>query len=322
MNSFELAKEKWTGAVGTVTIGADAPSGGTRTSEVHIGGATGLPFLTFEGRTPNRPVVAMEIWDREPDDWPEPLLDALGDTIRNPADWARACAEQFGAEAICLRLMSTHPDLGDTSPAHAAETVRAVLEETGLPLIVWGCDQPEKDNEVLPVCSQAAAGERCLFGVVTEDNYKTLTVSCLADGHCLIALSPIDINIAKQVNVLVTDMGFPLDRLVMYQTTGALGYGMEYAYSIQERGRLAALGGDRLMSPPVVCMVGQETWRTKEARATEEELPGWGSADDRGVYWELATASALLQAGGDLMVMRHPAAANALRAHINLLMQD
>lgn len=188
-----------------------------------------------------------------------------------------------------------------------------------VPLIIAGCDQPEKDNLVLPVCSQAAAGERCLIGAVTEDNYKTLVASCLADGHCLIGLSPIDINIAKQVNVLVTDMGFPLDRLVMYQTTGALGYGLEYTYSIQERGRLAALGSDRLMAVPVICMVGQEAWRAKEARASSEELPGWGDASERGVYWEIATATALLQAGSDLVVMRHPEATQAVRTVIDRL---
>ncbi len=320
MTLLETAKEKWVGTVGTVTIGADAAAGGTRTSVVTVGGESGLPFMRFDGQTPNRPVVAMEIWDRLPDDWPDPLMSALGSAVKSPVDWARACVEQHGAEMLCLRLMSTHPDLGDTGPTQAADTVKAILKATGVPLIVWGCDQPEKDNAVLPVCSQAAAGERCLFGVVTEDNYKTLVVSCLADGHCIIALSPIDINIAKQVNVLVTDMGFPLDRLVMYQTTGALGYGLEYTYSIQERGRLAALGGDRLMSPPVICMVGQEAWRTKEARATAEELPGWGSEKDRGLYWELATAAPLLQAGSDIMVMRHPAAVSALKAHIKQLM--
>ena len=320
MTLLEMAKEKWSASVGTVTLGADAAAGGTRTSVVKVGGASGLPFLKFDGQTPCRPVVAMEIWDRDPDDWAPTLLGALGDVVKNPVDWAKACVEQHGAEMLCLRLMSTHPDLGNSSPQQAAATVKAILKATGVPLIVWGCDQPEKDNLVLPVCSQAAAGERCLLGVVTEDNYKTLVVSCLADGHCLIALSPIDINIAKQVNVLVTDMGFPLDRLVMYQTTGALGYGLEYTYSIQERGRLAALGGDKLMAAPVICMVGQEAWRTKEARATAAELPGWGDEAARGIHWELGTAAALMQAGSDIMVMRHPAAVAALKTHINQLM--
>ncbi|OGV61877.1 MAG: acetyl-CoA decarbonylase/synthase complex subunit delta [Lentisphaerae bacterium RIFOXYB12_FULL_65_16] len=317
---METAKEKWSGAVGTVVLGADAAAGGTRKSVVTLGGASTLPFLKFDGQTPHRPAVAMEVWDSAPEDWPAPLATALGDLVKSPVEWARTCVEKFGADLICLRLTSTHPDLANTSPQKAAETVKAVLKAISVPLIVWGCDQPDKDNQVLPVCSQAAAGERCLFGTVTEDNYKTLAVSCLADGHCLIGLSPIDINIAKQVNVLVTEMGFPLDRLVMYQTTGALGYGLEYTYSIQERGRLAALGGDRLMAVPVICMVGQEAWRTREARATEEELPGWGSEKERGLNWEIATAAALLQAGSDILVLRHPAAVAAIKTSIGQLM--
>jgi len=320
MTLLQDAKERWSGAINTVTIGADSASGGTRTSVVKVGGASGLPFLDFDGQTPNRVAVAMEVWDRVPDDWQGPLADALGDVMSDPAEWARTCVEKHGADMICLRLMGTHPDLGDASPEQAAATVKAVLEATGVPLIIWGCDQPDKDNLVLPACSQAAAGERCLLGAVTEDNYKTMVASCLADGHNLIGLSPIDINIAKQVNVLVTEMGFPLDRLVMYQTTGALGYGLEYTYSIQERGRTAALSGDRLMAVPVICMVGQEAWRAKEARATNEEQPDWGDEKERGVYWEIATAAGLLQAGSDILVLRHPAAVAAVKKTIDGLM--
>jgi acetyl-CoA decarbonylase/synthase complex subunit delta len=319
MTLLAEAREKWSGAINAVTLGADRAAGGTRTSTVTVGGSGGLPCAAFDGPIPHRTAVALEVWDCRPDDWPAPLLAAWGDVVSDPAAWARACVEKHGADLICLRLMSTHPDLGGTSPEKAAETVRAVLKAAGVPLVIWGCDQPDRDNQVLPVCSQAARGERCLLGAVTEDNYKTLVASCLADGHCLIGLSPIDINIAKQVNVLVTEMGFPLDRLVMYQTTGALGYGLEYTFSIQERGRLAALSGDRLMAVPVICMVGQEAWRTKEARASREELPDWGDEQQRGVCWELATAAALLQAGSDILVMRHPAAAAAIKTMISRL---
>src|SRR4030066_386221 len=127
--------------------------------------------------------------------------------------------------------------IGAAPPQAAAATVKSVLAAVGVPLIIWGSDHDEKDNEVLPRCSEAAKGEKCLIGAVKEDNYKTLVSFCLADGHSLIGLSPIDINIAKQVNILVSEMGFPLDRVVMYPTTGALGYGLGYVYSIQERGR-------------------------------------------------------------------------------------
>ncbi len=320
MTMIEDAKEKWTGSISELVIGAGKADGGTRTSTVTVGGAASLPFVNYQGPTPHPPVVAMEIWDREPDEsWPDTLKAALDGAGKDPAAWARKCVEEFGAEMICLKLMGTHPDFGDASPEDAAAVVKSVLQAVGVPLIIWGSDHDEKDNDVMPRCSEAAAGERCLLGAATEDNYKTLAAACLADGHALIGLSPIDINIAKQVNILVSEMGFPLDRMVMYQTTGALGYGLEYTYSIQERGRVAALGGDKMMALPVICMVGQEAWRTKEAKATAEEQPGWGDETTRGIYWELGTAVALLQAGSDIMVMRHPAAVAAVKKAIKTL---
>jgi acetyl-CoA decarbonylase/synthase complex subunit delta len=307
------ATEKWTMAINEVTIGAGPDEGGTRTSVVKVGGAKALPYMHFEGPTPNRTVVAMEIWDCPPADWAPPLTDALGDVVNSPVEWAKACAEKFGAEMICLVLKGTHPDSGDASPDDAAAVVKSVLEATGLPLIIWGSGHDEKDNVVLPKCSQIAAGERCLMGTIKEDNYKTLTAACLADKHNLIGESPIDINIAKQVNILASDMGFPLERMVMFPQTGGLGYGIEYVYSIQERGRLAALGGDKMMAMPVICNVGYEAWRAKEAKASAEEFPEWGNELERGALWEFTTAVTLLQAGADMMVMRHPKAVAALK---------
>jgi acetyl-CoA decarbonylase/synthase complex subunit delta len=318
--TLDDVKEKWTGAINEVTIGATAAEGGTRARSIAVGGARAVPFLHFEGATPNPPALAMEIWDREPDDWAAPLVEAIGPAIKSPADWAKKCVEEFGADLICLKLAGTHPDFGDASPDATAAVVKAVLKAVKVPLIVWGSDHDEKDNAVLPKCSQAAAGERCLFGSVKEDNYKTLVASCLADGHAIIGESPIDINIAKQVNILVSEMGFPLNRMVMFQTTGALGYGLEYSHSIQERGRLAALGGDKMMSLPVIGMIGQEAWRTKEARGSAQDLPGWGDEQTRGVYWEIGTASTLLQAGTDILVLRHPATLAALRKTVQQLM--
>ena len=319
MSIMSDAKEKWAGAISTLVLGATREEGGTRTSKVTVGGSSTLPFMRFEGAATSRPAVAIEVWDTPPDDWPAPLTDVWGSALKTPADWARKAVEEFGADLICLKLAGTHPDFGDKTPDEAAAVVKSVLKAVGVPLIIWGCDNDEKDNNVLPRCSQAAAGERCLLAAATEDNYKTLVASCQADGHALIGLSPIDINIAKQINILVSEMGFPLDRVVMYPTTGALGYGLEYTYSIQERGRLAALGGDKMMSLPVICMVGQESWRAKEARASAEEQPTWGDAATRGIFWELATAVSLLQAGSDIMVMRHPKAAVALKEKITSL---
>ncbi|MGC8861633.1 MAG: CO dehydrogenase/acetyl-CoA synthase subunit delta [Armatimonadota bacterium] len=317
--AVEEPLEKWSTAVATVRIGATPAEGGTRGREVVLGGETTLPFMHFEGASPNKPVVAMEVLDVPPREWPEVLMKPFADVAGDPAAWAAKCVKEYGAEMICLKLEGIHPDSGDKGPDEAAKAVKAVLEAVDVPLVIWGCDVDEKDNAVLPVCSQAAAGERCLLGTAKEDNYRTLVASCMADGHALIAESPLDINIAKQVNILVSEAGLPLDRVVMYPTTGGLGYGIEYAYSIQERGRLAALTGDKMMSPPVVCQIGQEAWRAKEAKATTEEAPQWGDAEKRGPMWEAMTAITLLQAGADLLIMRHPDAVALVKKAIDEL---
>lgn len=320
--AIEEPKERWSAPVATVRLGATAAEGGTRGSVISIGGGTTLPFLGFDGETPNRPVIAMEVHDAAPVDWPAALTDSLADVLNDPAAWAAKCVRDFGADLICLRLTGTHPDAANRSAADAVAVAKAVLQAVNVPLIIWGCDVDEKDNQVLPKCSEATAGERCLIGTVKEDNYKTLTASCLADGHNLITQSPLDINIAKQVNIMVSEMGFPLERMVIFPTTGGLGYGIEYAYSIQERGRLAALSGDKMMSPPVICTVGEEAWRAKEARISTEEAPQWGPAEARGPMWEAMTATVLLQAGGDVLVMRHPKAVAQIKKTIDALMQS
>ncbi len=306
------AKEKWTGRVNSVTIGATKAEGGTRGRTVTIGGADGIPFLSFDGQTPHPPAIALDVLDKPPAEWPRPLEETYGDVWSDPAAWARRVRE-LGADLVNLRLVGTHPDEGDRSPQEAAETVRAVLAAVDLPLIIWGCDVPEKDQAVMPKVAEAAQGENCLLGAATETEYRTLAAAAQAYGHKLITLAPCDINKSKQVNILVSDTGFPLTDIVIYPTTAALGYGMEYVYSILERGRLAALSGDRLMAQPVILDVGYEAWRAKEARATDGDADAWGSIADRGPAWEAITAADLLQGGADLLVMRHPKAMAAVR---------
>ncbi len=319
---FEMPVEKWAAAVNEVTIGATSAEGGTRTSAVRVGGDTSLPFLHFEGKTPHRPAIAMEVLDLKPEDWARPLEEALGEVAGDPAAWARKCVEEFGADMVCLRLLGAHPDQADRSAEECAQAVKSVLEAVSVPLIIWGCGQADKDNEIMPRCSEVAAGENCLLGTATEDNYKTITAACMADGHKLITEAPIDINIQKQVNILVSEMGLDLSRIVMFQATGGLGYGMEYAYSIMERTRLAALGGDRMLSMPMLAVVGPEAWKAKEARSTEEAAPEWGPGTERGVSWEATTATCFLHGGTHLFVMWHPKAVALLRETIDSLMGE
>ena len=319
--AFEMPVETWTGKVNEVTLGAAAAEGGTRTSTVTVGGEATLPFLHFEGAAPHRPVIAMEVLDRPPAEWPEPLTAALGSVAGDPAAWAKKAVEEFGADMICLRLVSANPDTDNTGPEEAAAAVKAVLGAVGVPLIIWGCGRAEKDNEIMPRVSEVAAGENCLLGTATQDNYKTITAACLADGHKLITEAPIDINIQKQVNILVSDMGLDLSRIVMFQATGGLGYGMEYAYSIMERTRLAALAGDRMLSMPMLAVVGSEAWKAKEAKTDESVAPEWGPIAERGPVWEAVTATSFLHGGTDILVMWHPRAVTLVRTAIDDLMK-
>ena len=261
----------------------------------------------------------MDVLDSPPDDWPDVLAESYKDVFDKPGQWAKKCVDEFGADLVCLKFDGIHPDKADKDSDHAVKVTKDVLDSVGVPLVLWGCGNDEKDNQVMPKVSEAAKGENCLIGTVTEGNYKAMTAIALADRHHLITHAPLDINIAKQVNILVSDMGFPLEKIVTFQATGALGYGIEYAYSIQERQRLAALGGDKMMAMPVICDVGYEAWRVKEAKLAD--APGWGGAVDRGPMWEAATAICLLQAGADIIRMRHPRAVSIVKDFIDEIWQ-
>jgi acetyl-CoA decarbonylase/synthase complex subunit delta len=308
------AKKTWGGKVNAVTIGATRAAGGTRGYTVTIGGSATLPFLDFEGAC-GRPAVAMEVCDVFPEEWPDLLKEPFGDVLGDPVLWARKCLE-FGADLICLRLEGCHPEHGNRSPAEGAETVKKVLAGISAPLIIWGTGNAEKDNEVFPVVAEAAAGENCLMGSITEDNYKTLVAVSTAYKHKVVAESPCDVNMAKQVNILAQDMGFPVDNIVIYPTCASLGYGLEYIYSVMERGRLAGLKGDRMLAQPILCDIGIEAWGAKETRVSEQEIPEWGSQRQRAPLWEASTAAAYLVAGGDLFILRHPEAVHAVKRTI------
>ncbi|MFA5090416.1 MAG: acetyl-CoA decarbonylase/synthase complex subunit delta [Candidatus Omnitrophota bacterium] len=311
-----LILEKWSDRITQVTIGATAKEGGTRRKTIQIGGEHTLPFLSPEGALPHKPVIAFEIWDIPPQDWPEELMRNYSEVAKDPLAWGQRCVRDYKADLLCVRLKGAHPDYGNKKPEEGALFIRDLLKKVDVPLVILGCGDDAKDNLLFPACSEAAKNERCLIGSATQDNYKTLTAAVLADGHNIIAESPIDINIAKQVNILISDMGLPLERIVIDPTIGALGYGLEYAYSIMERARLAGLSGDKMMALPFICLVGQEAWRAKEAYVSSADFPSGGSQVMRGIMWEAITAVSLLQAGADILVMRHPEAVNKVRGYI------
>ena len=303
--AVEIPKEKWAGKVRQVAIGATTAECGTRARALTVGGQATLPFLHFDGVIPNQPALAIEIRDRKPDDWSPLLYSAWGEAMDDPGDWARA-AENSGADLIVLTLSLTTSDGKPNTPDNARAVVRKVLGATGLPLAVYGPGQAEKDNELIVPVAEEAKGERLLIGICEDKNYRTIVAAAMANDHLVASKTPMDVNLAKQLVILIHDMGMPLERIVMDPTTGALGYGIEYGYSVMERLRLAALQGDGMTQQPMIVTPGEEAWKAKESKVGEGVPETWGDWKRRAVNWETVTATSLIHAGADIVVLRHP----------------
>lgn len=308
----EFPKDKWLGRIHTVTIGATPAEGGTRSRTLTVGGHTTLPFLSFESPPANPPALALEIKSRYPEDWSPLLHRVWGDVINDPAAWAKA-AEEAGADLLVLALSA------EETPQSAVQCVKNVLAASGLPLIVWGPGQAEKDNELLVPVAEATKGERLVLGICEDKNYRTIVAAAMANGHLVQARTPMDVNLSKQLNILISDMGMPKDRILMDPTTGALGYGIEYGYSVMERLRLAALQGDAMTQSPIIVTPGYEAWKTKEAKVGDGVPQAWGEWEERAIQWETLTALPLIEAGADILVLRHPESLRRLRLAIQEL---
>jgi acetyl-CoA decarbonylase/synthase complex subunit delta len=309
----EIPKDKWAGKIRTVTIGATSAEGGTRAKSIVVGGDATLPFMHFESPATHSPVIAVEIKSRKADDWSPLLLEAWGDAMNDPATWAKA-AEATSADAIVLWLTL------EDGPDDAVKAVKAVLGATGLPLMVFGPGQAEKDNELLVPVSEATKGEKLVLGICEDKNYRTIVATAMANGHLVSARTPMDVNLSKQLNILISDMGMPHDRIIMDPTTGALGYGIEYGYSVMERLRLAALQGDAMTQSPMIVTPGFEAWKTKEAKVGEGVPEAWGDWKERAINWESLTAVSLVESGAAIVVLRHPESIKRVRMTITELM--
>lgn len=315
MPTVEIPKEKWNGKVREVKLGATKEEGGSRTKTITIGGEATLPFLHFENTIPHAPALAIEIKDRKPGDWSPLLYEAWGDAMNDPAAWAKA-AEAAGADLIVLTLSAV------TKPDEAKATVRKVLNATGLPLAVFGPGQAEKDNELIVPVAEEAKGEKLLIGICEDKNYRTIVAAAMANDHLVTSKTPMDVNLAKQLVILIHDMGMPLERIVMDPTTGALGYGIEYGYSVMERLRLAALQGDSMTQQPMIVTPGEEAWKAKESKVGEGVPESWGEWKKRAIYWETLTATPLIHAGADVVVLRHPESLKRVKGMVNALMSN
>ena len=311
--AFEFFKESYTGNIKEITLGKGDKA-------VTVGGEACYPFYQFEGAMPNKPKIAMEVWDMEPDEWPEAAMSPFKDVLTDPAAWAKKCVDEYGAEMIVLQLKSTDPNGEDAPAEDAVATVKKVLGAVDVPLMIWGTANVEKDEVVLKKIAEECQGENLILGPVEDKNHKGIGAAAMGFGHTVIASSPIDVNLAKQCNILLENLGMPMDRMVIDPTTGGLGYGLEYSYSVMERLRMAALAqGDDKLQLPIVNNLGNEVWKCKEAKQPAEEAPLLGDPEKRPILMEAVGAVAYLMSGSNVLLMRHPESVRMIKAYIDLV---
>ena len=294
----------WTGAIGRVTLGATRADGGTRKTSYSIGGGTTLPFL--ENNLPSPvPLVALEICDN-PAYWSPIIKNYCGDLVENVNEWAKAAERDYGADLVRLYLTSTRQrNFSDIKSV--GKTVENVLAATSLPLIIEGSNEPKIDSDVFLMCGETAQGERLLLGTAEAGRYRSIAAAALAYNHSLIAQSPIDVNLAKQLNILLKEIGVQRDHIMIDPYTGALGYGFEYSFSAMERIRFAALKGDTDLAMPMICSA-IDSLTIKEVREAESS-----QKDEMAMQWEFYTGIAAAVAGAEIICVRHPKTVGMLK---------
>ncbi len=304
--AFEIPKTLYSGKIREIKLGKGDKG-------ITVGGETSYPLYLFEGEMPNLPKIAMEVWDCPPNEWPEAALEPFQGVTDDPVAWAKKCIDDYGAEMIALQLISTDPNGLDKGADEAAEVVKKVADAIDVPLIVWGTANHEKDTEVLRKVAEVCQGKNLIIGPVEEGDHKSIGASAIGYHHTVISSSPIDINLAKQLNILLGNLGVPDELIMIDPTVSGLGYGIEYCYSIMERIRMAGLTQqDEKLQFPVICNIAKEVWKTKEMHMANDEL-NMGDAGKRGILTEAISATILLLAGGDVLIMRHPEAIKLVR---------
>lgn len=289
---------------------------GSGDNTVVVGGTNTLPFQLFEGIMPRKPVIAMDILDIVPEEWPETLSRHFSDVYNNPVAWAQKCVNQYKAEAICFSLVSTDPNGANRSSAEAAKDAAEVVAAVDVPVIIWGCGNSEKDTETLRSITSIIGDKKVCLAPLSDANYRAIGATAMAFQHPMVAASPIDVNLAKQLNILLENLGVSLDNVLMDPSVGALGYGIEYTYSVMERIRIAALSQkDEKLQVPFICNLGREVWKAKECRLPSDDI--LGDQENRGIMMEAVTASCMMLCGGDLLIMRHPRAISLTKSLIN-----
>jgi acetyl-CoA decarbonylase/synthase complex subunit delta len=286
---YKAPVEAYTGVVREVTIGKGNKS-------MKIGGENILPLHFFDqGSNPNPVKFALEILDMKPEDWPEHAVEPFKDVISDPVSWAKKC-QDFGVDAVSLFLMSTDPAVKDAPADKAAELTKRIAEAISVPLIVYGSGDEKKDVEVLSKVAEVCDGMNLLIGPVLKENYEAVGKAILDHGHTAVAQTPLDINLLKELNVKLSKI-FPPDRIVIDPLSSALGYGMEYSFSLIERVKqIGIITKDSMTMMPIIANLGGECWKTKQAKENKKQ----------GLLWEGLTAMSLLLAGANIVVLRHP----------------
>ena len=294
----------WTSAIGRVTLGATRSEGGTRKVSYQIGGETTLPILFKDPVSPT-PLVALEIGD-SPEYWSPIVKNFCGDLVNSVGEWAKTAETVYGADLVRLYLTSTR-QRNFSDIASVGKTLETVLSATALPLIIEGSNEPKIDSDVFLKCGETGQGERLLLGTAEAGRYRSIAAAALAYNHSLIAQSPIDVNLAKQLNILLREIGVQRDHIVIDPYTGALGYGFEYSYSAMERIRFSALKGDTDLAMPMISSA-IDSLTIKEVREAEPALQ-----DEMAVKWEFYSGIAAAVAGSEIICVRHPKTVGKLK---------
>ncbi len=286
------------GRIGYVALGATKAEGGTRSVSYRLGGESDLPFIGMKTSGGSIPLVAFEICD-DPSYWSPIVTSYTGDLVTDTPEWATAAEKQYGADLVRLFLTSTK-QRGFDDFSSITKVTDEVLSGTGLPLVVEGSNEPAIDSEIFQRCGEAGQGERLLLGTAEAGRYRSVAAAAMAYNHSVVAQSPIDINLAKQLNILLREIGVKADHIMIDPYTGSLGYGFEYSYSVMERIRYAALKGDTDLAMPMIASA-TDSLSVKEVREADAAI-----RDDIAVAWEFYAALSSAVAGASIVCVRHP----------------
>ena len=310
---FKPFVQEYSGQIREVKLGATKSEGGSRGKTITIGGATSPAFYLFEKSPPHPPVIAVDTFDMKVR-LPKAIRMCVEEVWEDPAAWAKTAVDKWGADLISVHLLSTDPLIKDAQPVEAAKTVEEVLQAVDVPLIIGGCGDPKKDAKVFTKVAEVAEGERVLLSSVTLDMGEAGVLDDVAKaaakyGQLILAFTALDLNRARELNRKLYDH-VPEDSLLMDLTTAALGYGLEYSFTIHERARIAALMGDSELQHPVLAGT-TNAWAAREAWL--QLGPEWEPRELRGPLWETMTALTLLLAGVDVFMMMHPDAIKTMK---------